>query len=189
MKGLTLDYGLKWDIHINSLTDKLQQINYKLFYLRHYLNRKDLIYLYKCWYEAALRYGIIHWGGTFPTLLNNLRVCQKMTLRTICGARKYDSTVPLFKELQIMRVDELYKYNTLCFVKRFISIYQPKVTSVRTRSTAHMKLELPRFFKTTNRNQCCYSAPAVANEFATKIDFSQPYKKFTSILKEILRNN
>jgi len=85
---------------------------------KHSLNRKYLIQLYYLLVYPHLLYGIVLWGNTYNIYLNKLIVLQKKIIRTITGFLFNAHTEPLFKiidiyKLQIAKCVHSYVINVL----------------------------------------------------------------------------
>ena len=60
-------------------------------------------------------YGIITWGSTFSTHLHRLQILQNKAVRAVVGAHYYDSAKPIFANLQILQIDDLFKFEIAIF--------------------------------------------------------------------------
>ncbi|KAG8241227.1 hypothetical protein J6590_091413, partial [Homalodisca vitripennis] len=96
--GLIIDQHLKWDSHVGYLNGKLRKINYSLYHMREFVRQDQLKQVYIAWFESTLRYGIIHYGGTYTTVLQSVIVSQRHAVRNVYQVRKID------------RVDDLVSY-------------------------------------------------------------------------------
>lgn len=152
--GLHIDSDLRWRTHINSLSRKLRKINYNLFHMKQFLKPMLLRTLYISWFESTLKYGIIHWGGTFITILKPIVTVQKLALRTICGLKKFDSSSPLFFQLDIMRFQQIYVYCLLNFQKKFSHLFNKIEITQATRTSLEGMLVVPSYLKDSSRMQC-----------------------------------
>jgi hypothetical protein len=184
--GLIIDFNLKWNYHIDYLLKKLRAINRNLYYMKQYLKEGQLKTLYFSWYEATLRYGMIHWGGTYPTILEPILISQRMTLRTLCGVRRYDSAQPLFKQLNILKFSELYLLSIFQYFKSYFHFFQIKVSNRFTRSVNSIQLSVPNIFKQTSRNQFHYKSITIFNKFSKLLDFNKSNGVFKLTVKQLI---
>lgn len=163
--GLTIDRNLKWDSHIRLLSSKLMKINYALYFLRGFLKPEFLKQLYYSWFEGTMRYGIIHFGGTYQSLLKPVELAQKFAVRNIHHLRKFDAVTYLFEQDNIFTFKQLYELSTLVFIKKHIDDYEFKQPQLSTRASTKISIILPNFVKEMARKQFCYSGVKVFNEF------------------------
>ena len=88
--GIYIDQHLKWDHHVDFLSKKLRKINYSLYYMRDFLRSDHLKQLYLSWFVSTMRYGIVHYGGAYISVLRPIVMCQRNAVRTIYRIRKMD---------------------------------------------------------------------------------------------------
>ena len=60
--------------------------------------------------------GIITWGSTFSTYLHRLQILQNKAVRAVVGAHYHDSAKPILANLQILQIDDLFKFEIAIFV-------------------------------------------------------------------------
>ena len=70
-------------------------------------------------FQPHLVYCIETWGCSRPTIINPIIILQKKVIRVINGSGYFDHTDPIFKDLKILKVEDLFYY--------FICIYSFKV--------------------------------------------------------------
>ena len=75
-----------------------------------YLNNDTMLTLYNSFIYPYFSYCIPVWGNTFTTYLNSIYKLQKRAVRMIVGANRLAHTEPIFRELKIMKLNELYVY-------------------------------------------------------------------------------
>lgn len=162
--GLIVDQHLKWNHHIQYIVKKLRKINYSLYYMRNFVKKEHLLRLYSSWFESTLRFGLIHYGGTYTTILNPIVMCQRHSLRIIFKIKRMDRVSHLFAEQGLLTVRELHVYCLLMYVHKYLFNYQIKEVERQTRSTQWISLCVPNFSKETSRHQLCYLAPKIYNQ-------------------------
>lgn len=161
--GVYIDQHLKWDQHVNYLSAKLNRIVYGLYHMRNYIDGDHLRTLYVSWFESTMRYGLIHYGGTFPTILRRIVMCQRHALRVVFGLRRMESMSHLFTDHAILKFEEMYKYSVVMYVYKYLFQFQFRHVNRVTRNTQYMLLEIPFFIKETCRHQLCYQGPKIFN--------------------------
>ena len=73
-----------------------------------------------------LQYGILAWGNTYPSYINQLHIIQKKTLRIINNSKFAEHSSSLFHKYRILTVFDLYKYHLGVLMYKFETIY-PKL--------------------------------------------------------------
>ncbi|KAG8294046.1 hypothetical protein J6590_108172 [Homalodisca vitripennis] len=124
--GLTIDRDLKWNVFINTLSTKLRKINYAIYHMRGFLKPNLLRQLYTSWFEGTLQYGIIHYGGTYESILIPIKNSQRFAVRNIYNLKKYDRISHLFKEDNILTFNQLYVYHCLNYIYKFLDSFDIK---------------------------------------------------------------
>ena len=70
--------------------------------------------VYESLVRSHLTYGLVAWGiASRKGDIKKLQVLQKACVRVIAGARRLDHTEPLFKQLGILKLDDLVAYSAL----------------------------------------------------------------------------
>lgn len=161
--GMIVDRFLKWDQHVIKLNKKLRQINYSLYYMKNYLKIQHLKTLYSSWFESTLRFGIIHYGGTYPTVIKSLISSQRQALRIIFNIKKWERVSYVFSEQNFLNFYQIYKQSCLLYVHKYINLFPLQVFTRQTRASQYITLKIPILNKQTSRNQFCYNAPKLFN--------------------------
>ena len=110
--GLIMDDRLTWRFHINELCKKLGRAVGMFYKLRHLCPKKVLRSLYYSLFNSHLTYGIPVWGNTSKILINKLEILQKRAIRAINFSDYTSPSSPIFKELEILKINDLYKAQT-----------------------------------------------------------------------------
>lgn len=87
--------------------------------------------------HSKLCYGLICWGSTDQSKLNQIIVTQKYIIRIICKKKRRDNTFELFKDLNVLPVKHQYYYLVLRkfytsgsnISNRYISSYQLRMNN------------------------------------------------------------
>ena len=108
--GIILDDCLNWKIHINELCKKLSRTVGMLFKIRHQCNKRVLRSLYFSLFESHLSYGLPVWGSAIQAHMQKLFILQKKAIRAISFSDFRAHTSPLFKELNTLKIDDLFQY-------------------------------------------------------------------------------
>ena len=106
--GIYIDDKLDWSIHINHIKSKLSSGAYALNSVKHSLSTHNLNTLYYSMIHPYLLYGITLWGSAYQYHLNKLETIQKKAIRNISRAAYNEPSTPLFKKLNILKINDIY---------------------------------------------------------------------------------
>ena len=114
--GVYLDSHMIWKSHIDKLTLKLSKYTGMLNKLNHYLPSYILRTLYFTLIHSYLNYTILTWGYK----CNRLNKLQKRLIRVVTCSKYNAHTDPLFKNTQILKLQDLLDLNALKFYYRYL---------------------------------------------------------------------
>ena len=137
---------------------------------------------------------------TYPSYLKKIKTLQNKAMRIISGCDYLDDAIPIYKNLKILQIEDLFRYETAKFVFSCISKQAPKpfsnyflnINDVAYRTTRHsidnLNLYIPRY--QTNRLQRCikYQGVKVWNSIPKELK-SLEFKAFKTRLKELIISN
>ena len=106
--GLVLNKHLSWKDHINRTANKVIGIMYKL---KHVFPQEALLAIYRSLILPHLNYCILIWGNITKRLFK----LQKRALRVIYKCNFLSHTDPIFKDLGLLKVNDIYKVQQLKF--------------------------------------------------------------------------
>lgn len=109
--GITIDDGLKWDVHIDHLCKKLSSTIFVIRRLSKLINKDTLLSVYYGLFHSHLNYGVILWGNS--SYSQRVFILQKRTIRILADAPLLEHCKPLFIKLKIMSLPNLYIYNSI----------------------------------------------------------------------------
>lgn len=144
--GVTFDYKIKWDVHINNIVKKTKYLVYVFYRLRSILSRKQLLQIYYGLFHSTALYGIIGWGGLYDTSLGPLQRLQNHLLKII-DVGEQDPRRPLNIKQAFVLKSLFYQYKTL--KKKF---------NLNTINTRHKSIQLPRNLLTIGQRSFAYYA-------------------------------
>ena len=163
-------------------------------------NKRILLSLYFSIFQSHLNFGICVWGNADISLLQKIFLCQKRAIRIVAGLEFQASTKTAFRELKLLRTEDLFKYNIAnvmwehdhgslpsCFSKLFQNISD--IHHFETRSSAAQKLSENVIIHTKSHGESMlkFQGPKTLNELKnhsfynlskTKKGFQARYKKF-----------
>jgi len=121
--GLILQSDLKYNLHIESLRNKLRASVAILSRLRSIASVKLNKILYFSLIESHLNYMLTVYGGTFRTRIKSLTILQKKAVRCIVGADRFAHSEPIFKKLSILDFNRLYLHKILKHMIAYSGFY------------------------------------------------------------------
>jgi len=185
--GVYIDDHLKWDHHIHYLTKKLGKVSYALYHMKKFIRSDQLKKVYTSWFESLLRYGIMHYGATYPTIVQPVIMCQRRVLRIMYSLGRYDRVSHLFQQENILTFNQLHYYSTIMHVHKYIYLFNVKHTDNRLRSAQHLLLEIPSFTKELSRHQFCYIGPTLFNAFVKQCGNDVHFEEKVKIKPKAMR--
>lgn len=127
--GLTIDSQLSWKHHISKISKKLIYTNFILNKMKNFLPTDILRTLYFSLFQSHLNFGILCWGHIVCTQTNSdiLTKLQKRAIRIITYSPYRCHTAPIFKKMNILKLEDIFKLCKLKFAfnytKRLVPSY------------------------------------------------------------------
>jgi len=117
--GLTLDNKLKWNYHINTLTNTIRKCFYVFYDLKHIFNidnMKRIIYLIV---QFILCYGIVFWGQAYKSHIHSLKyITLNNVIKFIFNLPRLTNNEFVYNVINLLNIKYLYYKNVLlCFYK------------------------------------------------------------------------
>ena len=107
--GVYLDDNLNWTPHVKHLSLLLARYSGLFYRIRNLVLKYILLMLFYSVVYSRVQHGIILWGSTFKPVLRELEVRLNNIVRTITGSRKFDHVTPLFKQLKLLKLHDIYQ--------------------------------------------------------------------------------
>ena len=123
--GVLLDENLSWKYHLTELSKKLARTCGMFFKVRHFLPINISVCLYNSSFSPFLQYGILVWGLTYETHINPVFLLQKRDIRAIAFEHFTAPTTPLFSDLKILKLHDLFQLKLLSFVYDCVNKISP----------------------------------------------------------------
>ena len=108
--GIIIDNQLTWKWHINYIAGKIARGIGMLIKARQFLNKVGLMSLYYSFIYPYLTYCNHIWGATYKTRLKRLVILQNKAIRVLAQAGNRTSSDPLYKKLNIMKLENINTY-------------------------------------------------------------------------------
>ena len=109
--GITIDEHMDWNMHIQKISNKISRNLGCLNRLKRFLPLNTRKLLYNSLILPHLQYGILTWGFQF----GRLSKLQKRAMRIVSLSKYNAHTDPIFKELNILKVEDLFRLSLLKF--------------------------------------------------------------------------
>ena len=190
--GIQIDEKLNWHEQIELCKNKISKTTYCIKSMKNTLPKNNLRTLYQTLIQPYLEYGLILWGGTHTSYLNKITKQQKRIIRIISAAKYNDHTTPLFKQLKLLKLEDLYTLNMSKFMYKANNNQLPKnlqryftqnsqIHSHNTRQSSHTHVNQVRTLNAAN--QLTQKGPKVWYELNTQIQISNTIKQLSARLK------
>ena len=108
--GIVIDENLSFVHHVKYIKGKVARGIGILCKARRLVHQSTMVTLYNSFIYPYLYYCIAIWGNTFSSYLEPLVKLQKRAVRLIKGAKRLDHTDPIFSELRLLKIREIYVY-------------------------------------------------------------------------------
>ena len=163
--GVLLDSQLTFKAHITSVSKKISRVTGMMNRIHNFVNEQTLRMLYYSLVYPFILYGIPIWGNADVTIINPIYITQKKVVRIIKDKNNFigdsyvkEHSAPLFKDLELLTVFDVFKTETLKFVyqslkklnpSQFHSFYSYPTTSHDTAAMRNHDLNTPSVRTTT----------------------------------------
>eukprot|EP00914_Ancora_sagittata_P027835 GHVO01054401.1.p1 GENE.GHVO01054401.1~~GHVO01054401.1.p1 ORF type:complete len:290 (+),score=-23.50 GHVO01054401.1:74-871(+) len=197
--GVKIDNKLTFADHIKHISNKVSKSIGVLYKVSKVVNRQTLHMLYNSLVLPYLTYCIVVWGNAADVHIERLFRLQKKALRIICNAPYLAHTAPLFFYCSLLKVRDLYTYQTSIFtfklshhmlpapVARTFPL-SPLVHGQRTRNQTSLKIHVP-FSRTKLRQRSLnFNIPTIYNSILQPFSLLElsSLNKFKTSMKSIL---
>ena len=161
--GMLIDDGLNWDPHIKQLS-KSSAIIYRL---RNFVDTETLKLLYYSLIYSRVQYGIILLGTATYTRQKEIVLRLNNIVRIMTWSRKFDHVSILYKQLKLLKLEDIYKLELSKFMHQLNCNMTPKVfeknfvklesvQSYSTRQKTKNNYFLTRVNKTMSQKQLAF---------------------------------
>ena len=181
--GLIIDDQLKFSSHLQLVSLKLSKTVGIIYRVKTYLPRKVLVQLYYSLVYPYLTYCVNIWGSTYDTHLKPIEILQKKILRLITNSSYYAHTTPIFQELNILKLCDIYKFHAALFM--FDKIQSSAIAPRHSYSTRFNSDIRPAFHRLTiTQHSLSYTAPKIWSNIPISIRNITKLKSFKKNLKQ-----
>ena len=167
--GVILDEKLRFSYHTNYVTNKVSKLTGLMYKLKTCFPSEILKNLYLTLILPYYNYCILAWGCANQCVLQPLLLCQKKLVRIITHSNFYAHTNPLFKQLKILKVEDLF-------------IYHSQVHMYKT----HVLNKYPLLMRSILGNQINHIYPTRVNNF--RLPYCRTQKGTQNLSYQITKN-
>ena len=169
--GIMLDADMSWKTHVAMVRNKLSRINGILHRLKYIYPQSILITLYKSLFVPHINYGSLLWGHAGGALDK----IQKKAVRTITYSNYIAHSEPLLKELNLLKVKDLFELKILKFLFKlyhnnlppYFNSYRSHLEKIVTPYTLRPHpLPVPRVSHVFAEAGLLYKLVVIKNKFA-----------------------
>ena len=107
--GVYIDDKLTWKKHVNTVCSKIGKDCWALARLRNYVNQKTLLKVYHAMIQSHIQYCISTWGAASQSTLYPVIKLQNRALRIITSSAFNAHSSPLFKNLNLLKINDIHK--------------------------------------------------------------------------------
>ena len=163
--GIHYDCDMSFKTHIVYLAKRLSKISALIFRVRSLMPEFVLKNIYHAHVTSIINYCNIIWSNTFPTHLDPLVKSQKRIIRLISNSDFLAHTLPLFKELKLLNIDNYRKYSLAIYFFKILNSLLPNLQARHDYLTRYRDRPRPAaHHRTIYERSFIYQAPIVWNE-------------------------
>lgn len=130
--GLTIDSTLKFQEHINTLSNRLRKLIYVFKTLRNVTDDKIKKMVYYALAQSLITYCITSWGGAPKSTLLKLERAQRVILKVSLSLPYRYPTALLYQKAKVLTVRQLFIQQTILKQHRLL-IYNPSLSRAKRR--------------------------------------------------------
>ena len=114
--GLVLDEKLNYNEHVQAICNSLLKYFGIFNHIKHKVNKKIARQLYFAFVFSRIKYGIEIYGNCSDRNVNKIQIMQNKLLKLLLQMDRLTPTNILHKNLNILKINDLYKCSILSFV-------------------------------------------------------------------------
>ena len=130
--GIIINEHMSSGSHAKKVSNKVPQVLGIMNWLKHFLPFSALKLMYQSLVSYHLQFCILAWGCEYNMFYN----LQKNAVRLMAGSKYNAHTKPLFKQLNIMKLEDTFQSQCLRFYHKFYTNSLPKyLANIFTRNS------------------------------------------------------
>ena len=118
-QGVLIDNNLDWKHHIKQVCKKISAGAWAIARLRNYVNTRTLKSVFYSLIHSHFLFSINTWGSASSCNLKPLKILQKHIVRLIAGSEYRAPSSPLFNQLQILPLEDIYTFEVAKHMNKF----------------------------------------------------------------------
>ena len=172
--GYIVDHKLSWKSHIQFIASKISKNFAILLKLIKTINSRNIQNLYYSFIYPYLINGISVWGSAGVTALNPLILLQKRIIRMLTSSPRLTHTAPLFKQLNFLPLETLFKFNILIYMfkcnnmmlpQTFLECFKYNANQINIATRQSQLYNIPRARTNYLENSILVQGPILANKY------------------------
>jgi len=191
--GVYIDQHLNWLDHIHQVENKISKTCGILSKLKYKLPKSILLTIYNSLILPYLQYCTLIWACGSQNKLKKLLIIQKRAVRHISHVHSTCHSAPIFKELNILTINDIYTQQVAQFMFKYTAGLLPIAFSgyfnINSQTHHHYTRQSEHFhisFANTRLRQhsISISGPRIWNALDSDLQLMNSFSVFTSKLKE-----
>ena len=193
--GMHLDKHLTFKYHVEYISNKMSKSIGILYKFKYFLHPEILKIIYLSLVQLYVYYGVVAWFATYKNVTDKIVVLQKKACRAINNLHYLDHTSIHFKNMNILKVEDLYSFQILSYLFKTIHedhdehllerlLQQSDVHSYSTRNRE--SFNITRFTKAKSQFSIIYRGVKLWNSIPNSIKSSTSLCQFKSKVKHHL---
>ena len=194
--GLTIDNKLSFKQHIKCIERKIACSVGVMGKLKYYFPKETLLQLYYALVYSQLTYALPVWGSTYKSNTQRITTFLNRAVTIISGAKKFDSLNPLYREMNILKFNQIYQLEVAKIMYRIFVKQEPhklskcfvkssQAHSRSTRRTTSNDFTIPLFKTNKLQQSFLYQGSNIWNNIPKDIRIN-PFPRFVKLLKQHL---
>ena len=189
--GITVDRQLSWKLHINNIATKLNKQCGILYLIRDSLSVIAMKLVYYSLIYPFLSYCQTVWGASGKSKLKSIVVAQKKIIRTMTYKPRYTHTNELFRQLKLLKLDDINTFCSATFVYKSLNDYNNvEIFSYREHERYPLRnnnsLHVPLMTSKQSQTSIKYHGAKVWNQLSPDLQNKSTLSSFKMSLKHSL---
>ena len=186
--GVTIQENLRWDKHIQKVSDKVNKLCGILYLTRHQFTTSALNQIYYSLIYPNLTYCITVWGASEKSKISQIILAQKRVIRTVRNLQRRDHTNESFASLKVLKfVDVVNYFHAVYVFKSLNGIKENNYFHRRTNAAYNLRngdtLQTPVASSTQTQRFIAYHGAKIWNSLPLNIRNKNTLSSFKTSLK------
>ena len=186
--GILIDNKLNWLPQINAIKLKISKGLGLLAKIRHFVPCETVRSLYFSFVNAHTDYNLLNWGMAAPSNLHQIHTKINKALRIMTFKNRDHSSTPLYKELEILPLEQSYHLKNAKHMWKFHNNYLPP--SLLSNFNFNSRNQITKSYSRLDslKRFSLFTAPEVWDELPTSIKEQFTLKSFSDNVKKHFLN-